>query len=124
MTILPLVDLLILLGSGSVAVGFLLKGVALTTTYRPTLLGFSAMDMLLIALIAFAMALVLTARTWIKLNEPHLQALQRRMGEEEARRRALEYEERNGRGNGQSLVAPSPAASQTSQSSRTPVSGH
>lgn len=119
MTILPLVDLLILLGSGSVAVGFLLKGVAITTTYRPTLLGFSAMDMLLIALLAFTMALVLTARTWIKLNEPHLQALQRRMGEEEARRRAQEYGERNGRDDGQSLVPP-PPASQPSSS----VSGH
>jgi hypothetical protein len=120
LTILPLVDLLILLGSGSVAVGFLLKGVALTTTYRPTLLGFSAMDMLLIALLAFALALVLTARTWIKLNEPHLQALQRRMGEEEARRRAQEYEERNGHGDGRTLVHPSPAASQPGTS----VSGH
>jgi hypothetical protein len=96
MTILPLVDLLILLGSGSVAVGFVLKGVTLTTNYNPTFLGFSSMDMLLIALLAFAMALVLTARTWIKLNEPHLQALQRRIGEEEAKRRAHEYEERNG----------------------------
>ena len=44
------------------------------------------------------MAIVLTARTWLRLNEPHLQALQRRLGEEEARRRAKEYEERNGFG--------------------------
>ena len=96
MTILPLVDLLILMGSGCVAVGFVLKGISLTTTYRPTVLGFSSLDMLLIALLAFGMALVLTARTWLKLNEPHLQALQRRIGEEEAKRRAQEYEERNG----------------------------
>jgi len=96
MTVLPLVDLLILMGTGSVAVGFVLKGVALTTTYNPTFLGFSSLDMLLIALLCFGLALVLTARTWLKLNEPHLQALQRRIGEEEARRRAQEYEERNG----------------------------
>ena len=96
MTVLPIVDLLILLGSGSVLVGFLLKGVALTTTYNPTFLGFSSLDMLLIALTCFGFALVLAARTWLRLNEPHIQALERRLGEEEARRRAAEYEQRNG----------------------------
>ena len=97
MTVLPIVDLLILLGSGSVLVGFLLNGVALTTTYNPTFLGFSSLDMLLIALTCFGFALVLAARTWLRLNEPHIQALERRLGEEEARRRAQEYEQRNGR---------------------------
>ena len=96
MTVLPIVDLLILLGSGSVLVGFLLKGVALTTTYNPTFLGFSSLDMLLISLTCFGFALVLAARTWLRLNEPHIQALERRLGEEEARRRAQEYEQRNG----------------------------
>ena len=96
MTVLPLVDLLILIGTGSVAVGFVLKSVALTTTYNPTFLGFSSLDMLLISLLCFGFALVLVARTWLKLNEPHLQALERRIGEEEAKRRAHEYEERNG----------------------------
>jgi hypothetical protein len=97
MTVLPIVDLLILMGTGSVIVGFVLKGVALTTTYNPTFLGFSSLDMLLIALTCFGFALVLAARTWLRLNEPHIQALERRLGEEEARRRAQEYEERNGR---------------------------
>ena len=96
MTVLPIVDLLILLGTGSVMVGFVLKGVALTTTYNPTFLGFSSLDMLLIALTCFGFALVLAARTWLRLNEPHIQALERRLGEEEARRRAQEYEQRNG----------------------------
>ena len=96
MTVLPIVDLLILLGSGSVLIGFLLKGVALTTTYNPTFLGFSSLDMLLIALTCFGFALVLAARTWLRLNEPHIQALERRLGEEEARRCAAEYEQRNG----------------------------
>ena len=98
MTVLPIVDLLILLGTGSVLVGFILKGVALTTTYNPTFLGFSSLDMLLIALTCFGFALVLAARTWLRLNEPHIQALERRLGEEEARRRAAEYEQRNGAG--------------------------
>ena len=97
MTVLPIVDLLILLGTGSVMIGFVLKGVALTTTYNPTFLGFSSLDMLLISLTCFGFALVLAARTWLRLNEPHIQALERRLGEEEARRRAQEYEQRNGR---------------------------
>ena len=96
MTVLPLVDLVILLGTFSLLVGFVLKGVALTTTYNPTFLGFSSMDMLLIALTCFGFALVLAARTWLRLNEPHIQALERRLGEEEAKRRAQEYEQRNG----------------------------
>ena len=98
MTVLPIVDLLILLGSGSVLVGFVLKGVAITTTYNPTFLGFSSLDMLLIALTCFGFALVLAARTWLRLNAPHNPALERRFGEEEARRRAQEYEQRNGAG--------------------------
>ena len=96
MTVLPIVDLLILIGTGSVMIGFVLKGVALTTTYNPTFLGFSSLDMLLIALTCFGFALVLAARTWLRLNEPHIQALERRLGEEEARRRAHEYEQHNG----------------------------
>jgi len=96
MTVLPIVDLLILMGTGSLAIGFVLKGVALTTTYNPTFLGFTSLDMLLIALTCFGFALVLAARTWLRLNEPHIQALERRLGEEEARRRAQEYEQRNG----------------------------
>ena len=110
MTVLPLVDLFILMGTGAVAIGFVLKGVSLTTTYNPTLLGFSSLDMLLIALLCFAFAIVLTARTWLRINEPHLQALQRRLGEEEARRRAREYEERNGFGAGASNGSPEPVA--------------
>jgi hypothetical protein len=96
MTVLPLVDLVILMGTGSLLIGFVLKGVALTTTYNPTFLGFSSLDMLIIAVTCFAFALVLAARTWLRLNEPHLQALERRLGEEEAKRRAHEYEQRNG----------------------------
>src|SRR5215470_686204 len=96
MTVLPIVDLLILMGTGGLAIGFVLKGVALTTTYNPTFLGFTSLDMLLISLTCFGFALVLTARTWLRLNEPHIQALERRLGEEVARRRAQEFNERNG----------------------------
>ena len=108
MTILPLVDLLILLGSGSLAVGFVLKAVSMSTRYNPTFLAFSSVDMLLISGVCFGFALVLTARTWLKLNEPHLMALQRRIGEEEARRRAAEFEERNGNSYSELAEAPPP----------------
>src|SRR5262249_4472447 len=96
MTVLPIVDLLILMGTGGLAIGFVLKGVALTTTYNPTCLGSSSFAWLLIPLPCSARALVIAARTWLRLNEPHLQALERRLGEEEAKRRAREYEQRNG----------------------------
>ena len=74
MPILPLVDLFILLGTGSFAIGVLLKVVDIATAYHPTLLGFSASDFALITAVCFAFALTLVARTWLKLNEPRLLA--------------------------------------------------
>ena len=75
--VLPLIDCLILAGTASLGVGFILKSVALTTTYHPTVLGFSSTDCALIALVCLGLALVLAARTWVKLNEPRLLALER-----------------------------------------------
>ncbi|MGH0030876.1 MAG: hypothetical protein ACQGVC_13870 [Myxococcota bacterium] len=92
MPILPIVDLLILLASGSLVVGFLLKAVALATIYRPTLLGFSPADFVLIAGICMLLALVMVARTWLKLHEPSLLALQSRLRHEQARQHALDVE--------------------------------
>ena len=93
MPILPLVDLLILLGSGSLVIGFLLKAIMLATLYRPTILGFSSLDFAVITAVCFG-ALTLVARTWLKLNEPSLLALQSRLRAEEAHRRAHEQEAR------------------------------
>jgi len=70
--ILPLIDLLILLCTFSLLIGFVLKALALTTAYHPTILGFTSVDFVLIAGIWLALALVLAARTWVKLNEPQL----------------------------------------------------
>lgn len=95
MPILPLVDLLILLGSGSLVIGFFLKAIALATLYRPSILGFSSVDFVLIAGVCFGFALVLVARTWMKLNEPSLLALQSRLRHEEARSRAIQIEQAN-----------------------------
>ena len=82
--ILPLIDLLILMSTGSLLVGFVLKAIALTTRYQPTLLGFSSLDFVIIAAIFLGVTLVLAARTWVKLNEPRLQAL--RLGRDQRRR--------------------------------------
>jgi hypothetical protein len=95
MPILPLVDLLILLGSASLLVGFLLKAIALATIYQPTLLGFSSLDFAVITAVCFGLALTLVARTWLKLHEPSLLALQSRLRAEEAHRRVHEAEAAN-----------------------------
>ena len=93
MPILPVVDLLILMGSGSLLAGFLLKAIALSTIYRPSILGFTSTDFVLIAGVCMALALVLVARTWLKLHEPSLLALQSRLRHEQARQRAIDLEQ-------------------------------
>ena len=93
MPILPLIDLLILAGSFSLVVGFLMKAISLTTHYQPTIFGFSAIDMVTIAGICLAFALTLAARTWVKLNEPRLMALRRRASEAELRWQAEELDQ-------------------------------
>jgi Na+/melibiose symporter-like transporter len=95
MPILPVVDLLILMGTASLGVGFLLKAVALSTHYRPTVLGLSSLDFALIAAVCLGLALTLVARTWMKLNDPQLVLLQQRLAEEKALRRARQIEEAN-----------------------------
>lgn len=96
MPVLPLVDLLILVASGSLAIGFALKMVAMTTVYRPTFIGFSPTDYATITAICFGFALVLVARTWLKLNEPGMLQLQSRLRAEEAHKRAVEMEQQRG----------------------------
>lgn len=92
MPVLPLIDLLILMGSVSLALGFGLKAITLTTHYNPTILGFSSIDMVIIAGICLAFALTLAARTWVKLNEPRLLAFRRRASEAELRWQSEELE--------------------------------
>ena len=72
MPVLPLIDLLLLMGSGSILVGFVLKAIAITTRFQPTVLGFSSMDFVIIAGICLGFAMVLSARTWVKINEHRL----------------------------------------------------
>ena len=92
MPILPLVDLFILLGSGSFAIGSVLKLISITTHYRPSVLGLTSTDFALMTAVCFGFALTLAARTWLRLNEPRLLALQSRLRAEEAHRRARDLE--------------------------------
>ena len=96
MPVLPIVDLLILLASASLFAGFMLKAIALATIYRFSILGFTSLDFVVIAGVCFGLALLLVARTWLKLNEPRMLTLQSRLRSEEAQRRAVELEQANG----------------------------
>jgi|SRR5690606_7017663 len=78
MPILPLMDALILLGWSSLLTGFLLKAVYITTHYRPTLLGLTPIDFLMVSIVCLLFALTLAARTWVKALEPELLARRRR----------------------------------------------
>jgi len=75
--VLPVIDLLILMGWSLLAVGAVLKAVAMTTAYRPSIASLGAMDFLLMAVVCLLFALALAARTWVKANEPQILARQR-----------------------------------------------
>ena len=113
--ILPVIDLLVLLGTGCLAVGFVLKAISVTTHYSPALLGFSSLDFVLIAGVFLMLSLVLAARTWVKLNEPRLIRMRREMMQADLRREAeeldLEARRANGdaNGNGKQASAAVPA---------------
>jgi hypothetical protein len=68
----PLIDFLVISGSGFLAIGSLLKFIAVATRYQPAILGLSSVDFLLMCAVCWAASLVLAARTWVQLNEPEL----------------------------------------------------
>ena len=92
MLILPLIDLLILAGTALLGVGFLLKAYVIVMSKNLTILGFSSMDFVVLAGVCWGFALVLAARSWVKLNEGNLMALRRDQVQAQARRQALELE--------------------------------
>ena len=87
MPVLPLVDLLILLGTLALVVGVLLKSIAILTAFQPALLGFTSLDFVVIAGVCMGFALTLVARTWLKLNENSPNVVQRRYAAELSRER-------------------------------------
>lgn len=72
MPVLPLIDLLILLGWTSLLVAGVLKAIWITTSYRPSILGLLPFDFAIAAGVCLLFALSLAARTWVRLNEPKL----------------------------------------------------
>jgi len=78
MPVLPLIDLLLLAGWTSLLVGFVLKAVYLTTSYRPTILTLTPNDFLEVTVAAMLFAIALAARTWVKSQEPASTAVRRR----------------------------------------------
>jgi len=78
MPVLPLIDLLLLAGWTSLLVGFVLKVVYLTTSYRPTILTLAPTNFLEMAIAAMLFAIALAARTWVKSQEPAVSAVRRR----------------------------------------------
>jgi len=78
MPVLPLIDLMLLSGWTALLVGFVLKVIHMTTSYRPTLLGLTPIDFMLIAVAAMLFAIALAARTWVKSQEPTAVAIRRR----------------------------------------------
>ena len=77
MLVLPVIDLLILLGWTTLSIGAVLKAVYVTTSYRPTLIGLGPLDCAIAAAVFLLLAMALAARTWVKLNEPKLVAARR-----------------------------------------------
>jgi hypothetical protein len=69
MPILPIIDLLILMGWTSLFGAFALKAIYITTTYAPNLFGLGPMDLTILAAIFLLFALALSARTWVKAHE-------------------------------------------------------
>lgn len=88
MPVLPIIDLLILLGWTTLAAGGLLKAIYIATSYRPTFLSLTPSDLLLVALAFLGLALTLAARTWVRLNEPRLTANRRAAANADAYARA------------------------------------
>jgi hypothetical protein len=79
MPVLPVIDLLILVGWTMLSIGAVLKAIYVSTSYRPTFLGLGPFDLLLVAGCALLFAVALAARTWVKANEPGVLAARRRL---------------------------------------------
>ena len=91
----PLIDLLVISGSGFLTIGSILKFISVATRYQPHILGLSALDFLLMCGVCWGATLVLAARTWVQLNEPELlrQREERLRREESWQVEELDYDE-------------------------------
>jgi hypothetical protein len=80
--VLPLIDLLIMVGWTTLMAAGLLKAIRLSTAYRPELLGLGPAELVVFAGVCLLFALALAARTWVKYNEPKLMAQRRSLRNE------------------------------------------
>lgn len=69
MPVLPIIDLLIFLGWTTLAAGGVLKAIHLATSYRPTLVGLTPADVMMVALCFLLLALTLSARSLVRQAE-------------------------------------------------------
>ncbi len=94
MPMLPMIDLLILMGWTFLAVGGIMKAISITTNYQPAIFTFGPYDFYELSVIFLLLAVALAARTWVKAHEPEILAKQRRVSTLHAVRRANEESER------------------------------
>jgi len=69
MPVLPIIDLLILMGWTSLFAAFALKAIAITTSYLPSLFGMGPLEFTILAGIFLLFSMALSARTWVKSHE-------------------------------------------------------
>lgn len=69
MSVLPIIDLLILMGWTSLFAAFALKAIKITTSYVPSLFGLGPLDLTVLSGIFLLFSLALSARTWVKAHE-------------------------------------------------------
>jgi hypothetical protein len=69
MPVLPIIDLLILMGWTSLFGAFALKAIYVTTSYHPSLFGLGPLDLTILSAVMLLFALAVSARTWVKSLE-------------------------------------------------------
>src|SRR3974377_2372582 len=78
--VLPLIDLLILLGWTSLLVGFVLKALSIALSYLLSILVLAPLDFLLVAGVSLLFRRTPAGQTWVKVPEPRLVARRRLAG--------------------------------------------
>jgi hypothetical protein len=78
MPVLPLIDLMLLSGWTALSIGFVLKVVAMTTHYRPSIASLTPTDFLMIGGAAMLFSIALAARTWVASQGPAQTSIRRR----------------------------------------------
>jgi hypothetical protein len=69
MPLLPIIDLLILMGWTSLFSAFVLKAVTVTTSYQPSLFGMGPLDLTILAGVMLLMSVAVSARSFVKSME-------------------------------------------------------